>query len=1244
MSQVAASEHEPSRARSPTSGQRTRSRAAWLRVLLAVAAMLLVLGGLAVFTYQLALARIPEHRAALERLVRARTGLDVRFNELGVRWGWYGPEVVFSAVELGEPERSNVLLRAAALIVGFDAWRTLQTGELQAGRITLVEPDIDIARLQPRDGLSASARPVASWQLGMLERWPNGRIDFEGGTLSVPDPHAPAHTLVVRLRSATLRRLEHRWQANVFAYLPDSLGRTVRLSMELSGNPRELRTLAGAARVDARGLQFSSWRELLQPTGAWARHLPRAGTGTLNFRLALLHGRLSESAGTLSAAGVRLPAPADSGPPAIRGLEEADLDLGDLQGSFTAAAGEGAWHVSVTGLQIGPASVAMSPSELLLDVAEDGSWVRAGLQAAPLEALRPAWRWLLPESPIDPATAGVAHDVRVDWQAARPVGSRLRLALGIKGLTVRMDDGSRLAGIAARVSGSESALLAELEGTPLQLTLPDATGAALPPLRLASRLQLRRESQGWSLATARTQLADAHGTLLIDGTLQLRRGEPAAITVHASLLGAELAPWRELIAHEAPPAFAPMLGTLTSGRIARAELNWAGRLGDDGLARLCNGSATLEDGSLAVETQWRGETARAVRITGQVRAQAEDVLLWLRAHPELATSAAGLRELDATGPVQVSFNASLSPAGALADHARVLTRLNGLAVRLAPRLPPLEDVRGLLVYDSGRLQRSTLTAAWLGGRTELHLAARRDAQDGGFELQAQGALRSRDVLAAWGVDPRLIDLSGGTAWRGELTVAPAGPSGALSWRAHAESPLAGVRSALPAPLAKAESLAQPLRLDAQGSGERALVSVALADTAHGVFELATRPDGTWHALRAAVRFGGAPAALPTAASIDVQGSLARLDLPAWVAAWRELARMPGAPPVQAALSVDALLLAHDRVGVATITALPEGGADVLRVESPGFAGSMRWPRDGSQAPVDVHLARLKVPSLGDGGAALWLAAVGPVAQLAVDQLTWDGRSLGSVGARFKADGGGVALEELRASGPDYAASGEVSCVPLERPCRMHFKFESDDAAAAARTLGFEPALSGRASLEGDLNWSMSADMERARVLWPRGLTGSVRVALADGAVQAEHSPAGRGAPLSALIELLRRGASAESRAADAADEGLRFARLSGDFALQEGNALTSNLHLDGQTEILIEGRIGLAAQDFDCRAVILRGSERLPDAVRRLSAAPHVAAAWLALRDLWPTAAAAATRTQLHVGGTWDAPLIERVR
>ena len=141
--------------------------------------------------YELALARVPQHRARLERLVRAHTGLDVRFNELNLRWGWYGPEAVFHRVELGEPGRSNVLVRAPQLIVGFDAWRSMQSGQLQAGRITFVAPDINLERRKESahgPGKASAAAADSENRTRLLQRWRGGRIEFEGGTLRLPDP------------------------------------------------------------------------------------------------------------------------------------------------------------------------------------------------------------------------------------------------------------------------------------------------------------------------------------------------------------------------------------------------------------------------------------------------------------------------------------------------------------------------------------------------------------------------------------------------------------------------------------------------------------------------------------------------------------------------------------------------------------------------------------------------------------------------------------------------------------------------------------------------------------------------------------------------------------------------------------------------------------------------------------------------------------------------------------------------
>src|SRR5579864_3015654 len=151
--------------------------------------------GLILFAYELALARIPQHRAALESIVRAQTGLDIRFTELGLRWGWYGPEAVFRQVELDEPGSAEALLRAPELVVGFDAWRTIRSGHPEAGRIELLAPDIDFSGLSG-DARRAAVRPGGSGTRGggplldrtaILQRWRGGRVDIEGGTLRLPD-------------------------------------------------------------------------------------------------------------------------------------------------------------------------------------------------------------------------------------------------------------------------------------------------------------------------------------------------------------------------------------------------------------------------------------------------------------------------------------------------------------------------------------------------------------------------------------------------------------------------------------------------------------------------------------------------------------------------------------------------------------------------------------------------------------------------------------------------------------------------------------------------------------------------------------------------------------------------------------------------------------------------------------------------------------------------------------------------
>jgi len=147
----------------PAQAQERPARAGPLRGIAALLGGALLLAALLILGRELIAAQVPQHRAALEEFIRHETGLEITFSRLSVRWGWYGPEAVFHSVVLGEPGGAGPLLSAPQLVVGLDAWRMVRSGQLEAGRITLVGPDVDLgsraAAAPPAGGRAPAAAP-----------------------------------------------------------------------------------------------------------------------------------------------------------------------------------------------------------------------------------------------------------------------------------------------------------------------------------------------------------------------------------------------------------------------------------------------------------------------------------------------------------------------------------------------------------------------------------------------------------------------------------------------------------------------------------------------------------------------------------------------------------------------------------------------------------------------------------------------------------------------------------------------------------------------------------------------------------------------------------------------------------------------------------------------------------------------------------------------------------------------------
>jgi uncharacterized protein YhdP len=1251
---------------------RLSSRAAWLRLSvasLAAAAAALAIGLMA---YRLALARVPQYRATLEHLVHARTGLEVVFNELGLRWGWYGPEAVFREVELGEPGRASVL-RARELIVGLDAWRSMQSGQIEAGRITLVAPDIDVAQLAgDHPGARARTPGAPAGRYGpLLERWPNGRIDVEGGTLSWPDPRAPTSRLRLAIGRAELRRSDKLWSAAVQLFPPDALGRSVRVSLEIAGDPRDEQSLRAALRLHGRDLALARWGEILDAATSKVHWRPSAGTGSLAVQLDWKGSRLSGASGELSSENVTV----GSG-----------LRLGSVSGAWKLARTTGGWRFSADRLRLGPSGVEAVPSSAVIDFGEDGSWVQGEVLSAPLEILVSAAEWCAPD--VDLAAARILHGtaprIAFEWRSARPIGSRLQLSGTVDELELA-DAGAGFAvgGLRAQFAGTESDVIADVSGGDVHFTVTATPAHQLRGVRLAASVRFQRDQSGWQLATERTSIEHAQSRLQLRAGLRgARTGGVPAFALHATLTDGDVETLDVLLGTRFQMMLGPAAARLRSRRVARAEVDWEGPAArQPQAARTFKGALVLEDGELApagpwpafhgvagrlewhgddvraamdrasagpfalsgLEAEWHSSKAGAARIAGRGEASVAEVLAWLRQHPDLNVFAAAARDIDARGRALYAFNATLPPGADENAQVRVVTRLEAGEIRFAPQLPPLQSVNGTLTFDSGHLMRSTLEGEWLGGATVLHLTERREKGMPALWLQAQGTIDARRLVAAAGPEmtlaPADLQVAGRSPWKGELTFAPQ----VGTWRARAESSLLGISSRLPAPLVKTEAVAMPVRLAIEGARETALLRLAVGESVHGLIELAPRSDGTWQPTSGGLRFGGGPPRFGREAELDLSGRLARVDLSPWLIAFRKLAASGRAAPLNVNLVVDDLVIAGVSCKTASLDAQARSdGALELRVESPELTGVARWP--GGALPTEVQLDSLTLPHSTDPAElAIVVAALAPAARVSASAVVWQGRTLGSLAADVQSTTDGLVIEPLELSGASGDAHGAVRCAASSERCHARFELASRDAAVTLRDFGFRDDLSAQhAALEGELEWPLQLPPGRS---WLASLTGRLSLALSEGSTLVPSDASGVPFPLLAVSALLH-----DSRASRAASDGasaagrLGFTQLTADYELREGSAFTSNLHFDGDAEIVMTGRSGLAAGDYDYRAWILRGEDRLPSAVRRFAAAPHLAAAWLALRDLLSGPPEGRSRAELHLGGTRDAPLVDSNR
>jgi uncharacterized protein YhdP len=1248
---------------------------------------LLPLAAVVTIAYELAAARVPQHRAALEELIRHETGLEVRFTELSLRWGWYGPEAVFHGVELGEPG-GDVLLRAPRLSVALDTWSMVRNGRFAAGRITLQSPDIDLGA-RPGSGVapqSAVRTDVVSAGMRALARWRGGRVDIESGTVHVELTRA-AQPVMLSIRHAQLRRIHDRWSADADLVLPESLGAAAHLSLEMHGDLAAPAQSSGTLSLQGQRFELAAWRALA-PNGQLAHYLPDKGNASLDLHVTFAAGLVSRLTGRVRADSLGWDEPGGA------------VAVQRLKGEWQLVRGGGEWRLWANATELAlpadprvpPASTVSAPPTLRMEVAPDGAWVRGSAQHAPVTALAALARLFVPQLPLGQvALAGEAHALTFDWSARRPSGARLMTAADVTDLSVASGD-LVLSGLSAHLSGNDGSLVADLQAPAGQLTVTrEGESYTLDRLWVLARLTASGTAGTWRLSADALDVRRQDTTLSARGMLGASAADAtdatgpegaagaagaAALDARLSLRNADAAVLTRLLG---PQALATLgaAARLRSGRIESADVLWRGPLagrGAEGSPAQFTGTLQLRDGTLDADggwpdasgvdarLVWRGPQVHAVigraqaggfqlvaatadwntqhpeawHFGGRVSGSAQQALAWLRAHPGAASAwMPGVSSIDLRGDTVLDLDAASPPV--LAERGasslprlRITAVLDGGELRPLAGLPPIGGLRGTLVFAAGQLQRSTLSGEWLGGPVSLGLTERREREGSVLTLSAHGSMGARQAVQAAGGNLTQVPLSGTAEWNAQLTYLPRADAARDRWLLRADSNLVGLASRLPEPFAKPSSTPLPLRVELQAAGEAGELRIGLAERLTALAALTRRGD-TWRIERGAVRLAGAAPALPAEPIVLLDGRVSRLDLVACLGLLRQAAADQALPPVHVHLSAVQLLAgtrSYPDINVAAETSV--GGGGVLQLQGAAFSGSARWPASIDAAhPAIVHLARLSMAQLADAAPGAAVAIVlAPAAQLFIDDLQWRGRALGEFGATLASRDDLLEARDAYLSGASGEAHGGARCRGTS--CNLTFMLDSEDAAATLVAFGLRPEMSAsHASLEGELHWSGAAPAPLAT------LGGHLHMQLDDGTAHPGVRDTS-GAPFALLsVPALLAGLAADNT--EAAQVPLRFARVTADYELQDGNATTRDMHFDGDAEILLRGRVGLAAQDYDQQAWILRGEDRLPSAVRRLGPTPRVAAVWLSLRELFTGARA---RDALRLRGAWDDPIV----
>jgi len=572
---------------------------------------------------------------------------------------------------------------------------------------------------------------------------------------------------------------------------------------------------------------------------------------------------------------------------------------------------------------------------------------------------------------------------------------------------------------------------------------------------------------------------------------------------------------------------------------------------------------------------------------------------------------------------------------------RAPTRVNGSyriddnVFDLGPSVPELQQVSGTVSFSDETIRSDNLTAQILGGPARVNVRG----GDGVLTVRADGRLDA-DVLRKDYAYSLLQRLHGQTGWQAEIDVRDKVAEVRVS------SDLLGLAADLPRPFNKAPDERIKLRFEQKTGAEgKTNLTLRYGEIFAANLLRSAGADGAGEIRRGTIVLGRAEN-VPKRDGIWILGRLPHLDLQGW-SGWSELPRREGMLPNIAGIDVTFEQIAGfgNRVRDLNIRGSGRNGLISTRLTSPQINGDLIWqPQDQGKL-----LVRLKQLKLGESGGAPSLTVVAPpeaapsagavsmpVIDMAVENLSWKGRSLGKLELLLEAEAADMVLKSLRLTNQDGLAEASGRWRTAENKTQIDVRIEITDSGKLLGRSGYPDSVAGaKGVFESALTWP-GAPYE---FTYP-GLFGSVRVKVGKGRFLQVDPGAGK------LLGVLSLQAIPKRISLDFTDifsPGFQFDSIAGLALIENGMLKTEDFTMQGTAaKVTLKGEVDLQRETQQLQ---VRVYPALGDSVSLLSfaAGPVVGVGVLLASKLLRNPLDKLVAFDYNVSGSWADPVVERV-